>query len=271
MKKTLFSVMIAFLAVTAGLWAQGPGARPQRMSWYQDNYFICGIKYGFLDFNNAQDTNNQIKYQFSIKYLLDFDRGNWLKSDLFNLYFIYTQKHFWNIFDASSPFKEINFAPGLLANFNFDIPVLYRIDLIPLLHESNGDDGTDSRSWNRMLLTLGLLNLPFLQLDATGFMIYNLNLSPYNADIFHYSGFFEAEARISDDLEDPLFELDYVLRYAPAGLTHVADFKLALFHILSPRLPKDVMLHLQFHHGYLESLETYSQKTARIRLGVSFH
>ncbi len=243
----------------------------ERLSFFEDNYFITGYGTGWEPIDTFYDTNNQVKYQFSIKYLLDWGNGWWQNSDVFNLYFIYTQKHLWNIFDASSPFKESNFKPGIMANFNFDIPVMYKINFIPIVHESNGRDGVDSKSWNRVILTLGLLKTRFFELDASAFYIYPFNLSEYNLDIVDYSGYFELFARISDNVDDPLFQVDYTLRAATAGLTHIVDFKLGIFHLINKRWPKDILLHAQLHYGYLESLETYNDKTARIRLGIGFY
>lgn len=239
-----------------------------RLSFYQDNYFITGYKYGFSKFNDEDDEGNQVKFQFSIKYLLDWDVGNWLTSDLFNFYFIYTQKHFWNLFDASAPFKEINFSPGLMANFNFDMMFLYKVDFIPILHESNGRDGLQDRSWNRVILNLGLVKFKYFQLDAAGFYVYPFNKSEYNDNIVDYSGYFEIFAKASDNVNNPLFQLDYRFRAAKEGLTHIVDFKMGLFHLINNSFPKDVVIHLQLYYGYLESLESHDQKTARIRLGI---
>ncbi len=243
----------------------------QRLSFYQDNYFITGYKYGFSKFNDQDDKDNQVKFQFSIKYLLDWDVGDWLTSDFFNFYFIFTQKHFWNIYDASAPFKEINFSPGLMANFNFDSMFLYKVDFIPIVHESNGRDGLWDRSWNRVILNLGLVKFRYFQFDTAAFYVYPFNKSEYNDNIEDYSGYFELYAKFSDNVDSPIFQLDYRFRAAKEGMTHIADMKLALFHLINSSFPKDVVIHMQLHYGYLESLEFHERKTARIRLGIGLN
>ena len=283
MKKKIPGAVTALLAVflfTGTLFAQpqpdgGDDSAKKdalsRLSFYQDNYFITGFKYGFKDINTSDDKDNQVKFQFSIKYLLDWDVGNWLTSDFFNLYFIYTQKHFWNIYDTSSPFKEINFAPGVMFNFNFDMMFFSKIDFTPILHESNGRDGPADRSWNRIILNIGLIKFRYFALEAAGFYIYPFNKSNNNDDIEKYSGYFEALAKISDNIDDPVFQLDYRLKAAEKGLSHTVDMKLGIFYLINESFPKDVVLHVQFHYGYMESLETFNQESARIRVGIGLN
>lgn len=71
-----------------------------------------------------------------------------------SLYFGYTQKSFWQVYDAenSRPFRETNYNPEVFLRFggpNFIADLGYE-------HESNGQSDPMSRSWDRVYLTLAL-------------------------------------------------------------------------------------------------------------------
>ncbi len=72
---------------------------------YKDNYFIVGTDL----FHKPNDWNSDAKFQVSIRQRLT-------NSTLpFKTYFFltYTQKAFWNVFQDSFPFRDLNFNPTL--------------------------------------------------------------------------------------------------------------------------------------------------------------
>ena len=93
----------------------------------------------------------EIKFQFSFKIeLLDslFDETG-------RLSFGYTQQSFWQAYnsDISAPFRDTNYEPELMLGFLTDNTVLglqNRIIRVGLVHQSNGQSGERSRSWNRL-------------------------------------------------------------------------------------------------------------------------
>lgn len=73
----------------------------------------------------------------------------------------YTQQSFWQAYNraASSPFRETNYQPEVMAvlPINKDIAGLNIRHLnVGLVHQSNGQTGTLSRSWNRIYAELGV-------------------------------------------------------------------------------------------------------------------
>ncbi len=73
----------------------------------------------------------------------------------------YTQQSFWQAYNraASSPFRETNYQPEVMAvmPINKEIAgVNVRYVNLGLVHQSNGQTGTLSRSWNRVYAELGI-------------------------------------------------------------------------------------------------------------------
>jgi phospholipase A1/A2 len=78
-----------------------------------------------------------------------------------DLWFGYTQNSFWQAgnHEASSPFRETNYQPELMAVTPLHFSVLgmnARFLNLGLVHQSNGQVSTLSRSWNRVYAQVGL-------------------------------------------------------------------------------------------------------------------
>jgi len=78
-----------------------------------------------------------------------------------DIWFGYTQNSFWQAgnHEASSPFRETNYQPELMAvtPLNFNILGMHASFFnLGLVHQSNGQAGSLSRSWNRTYAQVGL-------------------------------------------------------------------------------------------------------------------
>lgn len=78
----------------------------------------------------------------------------------FDLWFGYTQQSFWQAYNrsASSPFRETNYQPELMAVAPLDAGIGdFRLRYVNfgLVHQSNGQTSTLSRSWNRLYAEVG--------------------------------------------------------------------------------------------------------------------
>ncbi len=78
-----------------------------------------------------------------------------------DLWLGYTQQSFWQAYNraASSPFRETNYQPEVIAvlpvNKSFAGLNIRHVN-VGLVHQSNGQTGTLSRSWNRLYAELGV-------------------------------------------------------------------------------------------------------------------
>src|ERR1700761_238804 len=110
------------------------------LTFYKDNYFLTG-------FTSAQE----VKFQFSAKFDL------WPNRSPHAVYFAFSQKSLWNVYQPSQPFLENDYSPELFYTY-FHAPNRYEplpgcgffLERLGAVHESNGEDGDRSRGWNRV-------------------------------------------------------------------------------------------------------------------------
>lgn len=111
--------------------------------------------------NLASTNGNGLEERTEAKFQLSFKFPAWI--DMFgttgDLYLAYTGQFYWQAFDVdqSRPFRESNHEPELFVDFDadwnlFGVQFLGTIDTvrIGLVHQSNGQDLPQSRSWNRV-------------------------------------------------------------------------------------------------------------------------
>ncbi|RIV70166.1 phospholipase [Flagellimonas aequoris] len=222
-------------------------------SIYKDAYFITGVPTNSSISKETADA----KYQISFKQLI-------LRGELpFNshLFLTYTQKAFWNVYEFSSPFQEVNFNPGI----GLGAPVFDRHDRLKglvemkLEHESNGRDSIYSRSWNSLSLNYNTRLGEKLMVGIKGWLPFVYKED--NPDLLNYIGF--GELSFFYDFSDKL-KLDVNMRKGNQW-----DWKGRVRTRLSLRLSETTNQHLmlEWYTGYGESLITYDQSRSMIRLG----
>ena len=173
----------------------------------------------------------------------------------------YTQTSWWQITRASAPFRETNYQPEIFLNFVYP-KYLESIGVqnlkFGLLHESNGRDGSNSRSWNRA----------YLQSD---FVYGNFSVSPRawvvvgdkgdNKDILKYIG--HGDVRLSYNLNDHIFSL-MLRNNLHFDKTNKGAAELSY---MFPIFSTGVYGYLQYFTGYGESLIDYNRHTDKVGLG----
>lgn len=210
----------------------------------------------------------EAKFQVSLKYIAIED----FLSDNFDVEFAFTATSWWQAYnsDISAPFRETNYEPELIFNYKkpwnfFGIPVAN--SYISLNHQSNGQAGQLSRSWNRVIgglafvtgdVTWGLRTWWRLPEDEKEFP--NSPEGDDNPNIERYLGYGEIGALWQIDRGH---QLDILLRNNLRS-----DNKGALRLGWSFPLSKNLRGYVEYFNGYGESLIYYDQHIQRFGLGV---
>lgn len=109
--------------------------------------------------------NVEVKFQLSLKKVLSYNLFG------FNEYITaaYSQEVWWQLYDESGPFRETNYRPEFFLTMpsskSLDDSLGLKAWKFGFLHESNGQEGYRSRSWNRLYLT-GVFQWENLYLSA---------------------------------------------------------------------------------------------------------
>ena len=181
------------------------------------------------------------------------------------LYFAYTQKSFWQAYNAanSSPFRETNynpeifyrFAPGTLPFKSWGMDAGAE-------HESNGQSGTISRSWNRVYLA------PYFPTDSSlWYWKFWLRIpepasTDDNPDITDYTGWSELHYR--HRFRNGEF-IHVMLRGNPATGKGAVSVNYSF-----GGSPDSYHYVIHLFSGYDESLIDYNRSNTRIGFGVIF-
>jgi phospholipase A1/A2 len=105
----------------------------------------------------------------------------------------YTQQSNWQAYNrkVSSPFRETNYQPELMAVIPIDIALLgmrARFVNIGLVHQSNGRASTLSRNWNRIYLQTGMEKGNFTLMGRVWQRLHENASDDDNPDILDYMG-----------------------------------------------------------------------------------
>lgn len=221
---------------------------------YKDNYFVVGTTL----FKEPTKWNSDAKFQVSIRHRLTNSTMP------FKTYFFltYTQKAFWDVFQESFPFRDLNYNPSLgigkaLVRDNRFLGTLS----LQFEHESNGKDGEDSRSWNKVSFTSHFMIDDHWTLQTKAWI--PIVDGGNNKDIVKYSGW----GLLALDYSSPKKKYNIGCVVTKRGGVNLnANVELNL----SIRLFSDdnQYLFLQYYNGYGESMLDYKQYRQRVRLGI---
>ncbi|MCF9045401.1 phospholipase A [Acinetobacter nectaris] len=179
----------------------------------------------------------------------------------------YTQSSRWQAYNArnSSPFRETNYEPeaSLIFRTNYKLLGLDgRLLGLTLNHQSNGREDPYSRSWNRVMLNIGLERNNFAVIFRPWYRIPESAKNDNNPDIKNYIG--RADLTAFYKLNDNNFSL--MLRHSLKGgdASHGAmqfDWSFPIKGKLRGQF--------QYFNGYGESLIDYNHHASYVGLGVS--
>jgi phospholipase A1 len=232
---------------------------------HKQNYLLP-VSYNFSP--NRRDSQRlggdisrtEVKFQISLKTPL------WEEIFAKNgtLFAGYSQLSFWQAYNSirSSPFRETNYEPELFLSFDTDLNFLgvrNRIISLGVVHQSNGQNESFSRSWNRLYALLAFERGKLYFALKPWYRIPESRATDDNPDIDTYLGYGEFYAVYSWRTQWLGLMLRNNLRTDNRGAIQI-DYSFPLL--------KKMDGYLQFFNGYGESLSDYNESVSRIGCGV---
>lgn len=263
---------------------------------YQDNYLLpisyLSDKprrvYAAVSPNNpvakgyTYDNNTEVQFQISLKKEIFYDLLGFGES----LNAAYTQRVFWQFYSPSGPFRETNYMPEIFLTVPTpqDIAQEYGLKAVKtgFIHQSNGQEGYRSRSWNRvyaagiwdfgnlLLNTQAWYRLPE---DKKSEAYYNGTLplgddvnkaGDDNPDIEKYMGYGSIEAKYLYGQSE--FGLLFRNNLRTSGNKGAIELNYSYPAFGS----KNTFWYAKFFNGYGNSLIDYDQSVTNTSFGVSF-
>ncbi len=232
---------------------------------YFDPYEVGDSQLTFLKHIEAE-------FQLSVKILM----REGLFGDNGHLYVAYTNQSFWQVYNRSNsrPFRETNHQPELILTFTNDWEILgfrnVSNDII-FNHQSNGQSGLLSRSWNRIILRsvfernrFAFSFSPWYRIPESAQRYPGDPSGDDNPDIEKYLGHFELAGAYQRKRDIFSIMVRNNLRSNNYGA-----IELGWSFPLSQRTPK-VRGYLKYFDGYGQSLIDYDDKTRVVGLGIIF-
>lgn len=184
-----------------------------------------------------------------------------------DLWFGYTQSSRWQVYNEedSRPFRETNYEPeaSLIFRTNYELLGLNgRLLGVTFNHQSNGRADPLSRSWNRVMLNVGLEKDNFVLMVRPWYRIPETAANDNNPDIQDYIGRGDLTAFYRWNEHDFSLMLRHSLR--GGDRSHGA----AQF-IWSFPIKGKLRGNFQIFDGYGESLIDYNHKATYLGLGIS--
>lgn len=243
--KKLLTVIFIFISIFA--YAENkPNLSP--MELYHENYFITG------------DKEDYAKFQVSAKFAL-------LKHYESGLFLSYTQISFWDIWSASSPFRENNYSPSVfIKSEDFLSDYLNYIQFGMYEHMSNGEDHADNRSIDRGYVETQWSYGTKLNIGINAKGLWYYGQAKENKEYASMSKYYTVKFFISfgEQTEENAKDELYV---------KVSGWNKGYqeYGIISRKLPfMNPRLYVQVYHGYLESMINYNKCETKIRAGLIF-
>ncbi|MDR2920634.1 MAG: phospholipase A [Tannerella sp.] len=219
---------------------------------YKDNYFIGGIPIG----DRITSANSNVKFQLSISQKLTRSK---LPFDTY-LFIQFTQKTIWNVFEESLPIYDLNFNPGvgighLIIHKNRYVGRSY----LMLEHESNGKDGINSRSWNKV--TVGATYYLTKNFEVQGKFWIPIVDGENNKDILKYCGL--GQAALSYQTNNKRLKACVITTFRKDWWGMNTQWELS-YKINNN---ENQYMFLQYYNGYGEYLLDYDKFQSMLRIG----
>lgn len=210
---------------------------------------------------------SELKFQVSFK----FPIGPALWNDRIQVYGAYTNRSWWQAYNsqASAPFRETNHEPEVFAVMPFKYSGLgfeSAAITVGMSHQSNGQSGLRSRSWNRIYSSVTLekegwvVNFkPWIRLSESAKSSPTDPEGDDNPDISDFTGHFELGVFRRYDDRHSLYG---IIRHN--FQTHKGALQLGYSYPLNKRFKG----YVEVFDGYAESMIDYNHHNTRLGIGI---
>jgi phospholipase A1 len=207
-------------------------------------------------------THNELKFELSLRAKF----AKQLFGDKGDLWLAYSQTSWWQAFNRShsSPFRETNYEPEAWLSFVTNTDVLglkLREISTGVWHQSNGQAGSLSRSWNRVYGDFQLVRGDWRVNVKPWVRIPEDPANDNNPDIENYLGRFELRTFYQTNGKQLL---TLMLRNV-FDREHRVNAELGWTFPIAGKMRGMV----QYYYGYGESLIDYNYKINRIGVGIA--
>jgi len=254
--------------------------KPNRVSSTLTPTTVAASNYG------KYNENTEVAFQISFKKDLSFNLFGW------DEYIVaaYTQKVWWQLYDESGPFRETNYLPEIFMTIptsqSIDNSIGLKAVKLGFIHESNGQEGYRSRSWNRLYAT-GMWQWGNLFLSTRAWYRLTEDSKPADYDDPIHDGDINYIQSYSDYDDNPDIhnylgygdiKLDYLYKKHQFGLMvrnnlrfdsdnrGAVEFTYAHPLFDSP----NTSVYVKLFNGYGESLIDYNEDVTKASIGFSF-
>jgi phospholipase A1 len=182
-----------------------------------------------------------------------------------DLWFAYTQASHWQVFNAanSRPFRETNYEPELIMAWRTRYSLWGwqgTLASLSLTHQSNGQSDPESRSWNRIIGSVGLERDDWVVVLRSWLRLKEGATTDNNHDITDYVGYGD----LSLTREWRGNEFSATVRHHFGSASHGSIGLNWAFP-----LARHLSGYFQVFNGYGESLIDYNHSATYVGLGVS--
>lgn len=247
--------------------------QPFTLMAHKPNYFLAGA-YNTRGYDaelyrveyrdpSIQFDDTEAQFQISLKTPL------WVGLlDKVDIYAGYTNRSFWQVYNTelSSPFRETNHEPEVWAQFAPSWKILGFRNLansFGIVHQSNGQGGVLSRSWNRVYANFVFARGNFAFGFKPWIRISEDASDDDNPDITDYLGHFEMRAgyKWHDHVFSVMSRNNLESGFDRGAFEFGWSFPLWKYPYLKG--------YIQYFNGYGESLIDYNNRINRIGIGIS--
>jgi phospholipase A1 len=207
--------------------------------------------------------STEAKFQVSFKLRL------WTTEDRrWGVWAAYTQQSQWQVYndELSRPFRETNYMPELFVSYNPRLHLgggfHWRLLNVGYVHQSNGQGGSLSRSWDRLFAEFGVERDRFALLARLWYRFPESASKDDNPDITDYYGYGSLTA---------IYKW-HGHSFSLMGRGNISTGKgAAQFTWMSPRFFGPLRGYVQAFTGYGESLIDYNWNQSTIGIGIALN